>query len=80
MSYAKALVAAAIGGIGSLATAAQSGGITLAEALTAAGVMLVAFQGTYWVSNTPTLARQAEMQRNLDIANRIGRVGDVGDR
>lgn len=50
-SIAKALVAAAIGGIGSLATAAQSGGVTLAEGLTCAGVALIAFQGTYWVRN-----------------------------
>jgi hypothetical protein len=51
MSYAKAIVAGAIAGLGSLATAAQSAGISLAEGLTAATVALVAFQGTYWVTN-----------------------------
>jgi hypothetical protein len=29
------------------------------------------------VPNAPTLGQQAALQRDLDIANRIGRFGDV---
>lgn len=47
----KAFVATLIAAIGS-ATIAADGGFTITEWLTIAGVALVAFQATYWTTNT----------------------------
>lgn len=44
---AKAIVAAAIAGLGT-AAAASAGGMTTAEYLTVASAALVAYQGVYW--------------------------------
>lgn len=48
---AKALLAAAIAGVGCLATAAIDDGIVLAEWLTAAGAALTAAGGVYGIPN-----------------------------
>lgn len=47
----KAYVAAFLAGITALTVAAESGGISLFEWLTAVGAVLVAFQATYWTTN-----------------------------
>lgn len=50
---AKAWVATAIAGVGSLAPVVDDG-LSASELLIAAGVALAAFQGVYWTTNAKT--------------------------
>lgn len=50
-TYIKAILAAAIAGVGSLTTAAADGGVTLAEGLAALGATLVALGAVYQIPN-----------------------------
>jgi hypothetical protein len=63
---AKAYVAGAIAGIGSLAPVAGDG-ISGVELLIASGVTLAAFQGTFWVSNGPAAEQGGD--RDLELVD-----------
>ncbi len=53
-NYAKAITGAAIAGLGALGAAATDG-VTVAEWCVIGVSVLTAFQGIYWVKNTPSV-------------------------
>jgi hypothetical protein len=65
--------------LGALATFLTTWGATgdLVPALVALGAAVLTAGAVWAVPNAPTLEQQAALQRDLDIANRIGRFGDL---